>query len=170
MPLGLGMHPFDVVMFHDGVLRGDDVAAESLAQYERVILPEVISLAAGQTELRLLACPAAGREHHRLFGELGGEGDVASDPRSRADHPGRLDRCARTWCPARRRSWWSPGMARGAANLQRAPMRWRPLHVINYDYDDELEQTVRATGVGVNLQVPFAATTARVRALGAEGR
>jgi hypothetical protein len=151
--LGLARYPLDVLMFHDGVNRADDVDPAALHRYQRIVLPGCSSLTRRQVEALADYLGQGGTV--TVLGELGGQDGV--EVAAIAQHP-------RTTTAAEAEAQQLvpdppqvvlDGLVRGAANLQALPQGGAALHVVNYDYDEETDSTVTATDVSVSLRLPL---------------
>jgi hypothetical protein len=156
--------PFDVVIFHDGVLRKDDVDAQSLARYRHVLLPEV----------RVLTDQQAGALRGYLAGggRLTVVGDLAPAAADLLDHPGtRRVTSAEEALADHPSQVVVDGPADVAANLHRTAAGIA-LHLVSYDYDEAAGRTPTHEDVTVRVTLPATegtgspVTTARVHTPG----
>jgi hypothetical protein len=145
--IGTAGIPFDVVMFHDGVLRNDEASADSLQRYARVVLPETHSLTAQQVDAVLGYLDAGGTV--TVTGRIGSTSSDArigellahrGTSRSRTDAASDLvPQTVQVTIDARR----------VAANLQAPDSGLVALHIVNYDYDEDADRVAVARDVAV---------------------
>jgi hypothetical protein len=146
--------PYDVVFFPDGSLRPDTISADQLRQYRVVILPDCQFLSAAQAEAlrgylddggRLLALGAPGanlpEELRRALVEH--ERATILDPQRElviADIPAepqvRIDTAANI-----------------AVHIQRVESG-AAIHIIRYDYDEQLDRVPPLPGLALEVRLP----------------
>ena len=157
--LGVAGVPIDVVMFHDDLNRVDDASAAALARYERIVLPDCTLLTQRQVDAVLGYLEGGGRV--TVLGELGGQDGVdASAIIAHANTVTASTPIVSELVPDGLQLELT-GLVRGAASIQRG-VDHPALHIVNYDYDDDVEATVRTAGIAVSLRVPFAVESAVV--------
>jgi hypothetical protein len=162
--IGVSGTPFDVVMFHDGRLREDDVTAESLRRYRRLVLPDAHALTPKQVDAVLGYLDQGGSV--TISGRVGStvQGiDVAAigaHPRTlRAERNE-----AATLLPGDAQV--SIDAPRVGANLQSADGGVVALHIVNYDYDEAGGRTAVAKDVAIDAAPARGVTEVTVHAPG----
>jgi hypothetical protein len=154
---------FDVVVLPDEVLRPNDVDAAALRRYDLVVLPDVWGISPAQHAALVEYLDGGGRVV--LQGVYGGElGDVAH---ALVDHP----RTERSGSAEETVALVEPEVLAdlgpsAAVSLQLAPAGGWALHVVNYDYDDELDEVRVRTDVEVRVRTEERFTHATVHAPG----
>ena len=158
--LAAAHQPFDAVIFHDGVLREDDASAADLARYRRVVLPDCTRLT--DRQLDALRDYAGSGGEVFVVGDIGG-GTVGRDMAWLTTAPtvhrialgDTADRVARS----------AVGVniaADLAVNLQTTNAGHAVLHVVNYTYDADTDRTTVFTDVTVEVDLPYAPSSASV--------
>jgi hypothetical protein len=161
--IGVSGNPFDVVMFHDGLLRDDDATAESLGRYARVILPNAHSLTAVQADAVLGYLGTGGTV--TVTGTLGSRGAKETVDAILA-HAGTIvvDSYEADALLASRAQVRLAGVPRAASNLQQVGDDRAALHVVNYDYDEESDATRSVRDFEVEVSLPFTPARATIHA------
>ncbi|TDE08477.1 hypothetical protein [Jiangella asiatica] len=165
--LARAQHPFDVVIFHDGVLREDDVTPERLRQYRHLVLPDCWALSGGQVDAVAGYLDDGGRVI--VIGDLRGGDDGTSTARI-LEHPGtRVVASARTVADdAGDAQVEIKALTDVAVNLQRTSRGTVALHIVNYEYDDALDRTAAVDNAEVSVRLPEPVTRVRVHTPGEE--
>ena len=158
-------HPLDVVVFHDGRIRADDLVIERLQRYRRVVLPDCTALTERQARVLLDYLELGGAL--TIFGELDASGEpglvteMRDHPRSRSV----VSVDAELLSPERQVT--VTGVERAALNLQRT-LTGVALHMIVYDHDDPADRSRQARDVSVSVRLPFIARAATLFRPGAK--
>jgi hypothetical protein len=123
--------PFDVVVLPEGVLRADSITLDDVARYHSLILPECTFLTTAQAKVlgEFLA-----RGGHILATADVRAGDLAGGPQVLA-----------------------PGAPDMAINIQRIGEKQAAVHVIRYDYDEDLDAVPIIPSMHIDLRIgrPF---------------
>ena len=147
-------HPYDVVFFPDGELRDDTPPLDDLRQYRTLILPECHFLTIAQAEL-----VASMLDHGGRVLVLGGLGANLADPVRR-----RIVENANTTCvdggdlrildslPSGRQARLGQP-ANLAISVHRVD-RGAAIHLIRYDFDEEIDRTPILQELTLDLRLP----------------
>jgi hypothetical protein len=157
--------PFDVLIFHDGLLRPDDATEESLSSYLHVVLPNCRALTSQQVAAVIGYLNAGGKV--TVVGDLAG-------PKGESDVTGIIDHPNTRSAPVPDLSFSDTdtpqvhidGVADVAINLQRGENGTTAMHLINYDYDEGGDRTKAAKDVEISVRLPHQVSGARVHAPG----
>jgi len=158
--------PFDVVLFPDGVTATDRVAAEALARYDTLVLPQVTHLTASQAAALRGYLDGGGRVV--VVGDLGTH-LPAPERQALLDHPGTvragLDDVDGLLPSGRQVRVSGPDVA---VNIARLADGSAAVHLVNYGYDEQADRVSTLSEVEVTVTLPMEATRATV--LSAEGK
>jgi hypothetical protein len=152
--------PFDVVMFADGVTAPDRIDAGSLRQYPTVILPGCVHLTTGQA--RALGEYLDGGGWAVVVGELGenlppAERDgLLGHENVRRGTIGDVDALLPRGRQLRVRAADGSGSGSGVnlgVNIQHLPDGAAAVHLVNYDYDREIDGVRSLTDVELTVEL-----------------
>jgi hypothetical protein len=146
--------PYDVLFFPDGDLRPDTLTAETLRQYQTVVLPDCRYLTAAQSQLLREYLAKGG--YLLVMGELGSNLPV-SEQEAILNHRGtsRITNSSGfniAWLPVEPQVRLSAS-ANLAIHLQRVEAGVA-LHIIRYDYDFENDQVPDLEEVELEIDLP----------------
>jgi hypothetical protein len=151
--------PFDVVIFPDGVTAPDRAAAEALARYTSVVLPDVHALTVGQVAA--------------IQGYLDGGGAVVVTDRfgenlptpvceGVLEHPGLCRASAASLEELLPHGHQVQIDVSAAANIQQLANGSYALHLVNYDYDALVDAVRACSDVRLRVRLPKAKERATV--------
>lgn len=147
--------PFDVVVFGDTSLREGDVSTDAFAKYRTVVLPGCTELTAAQLAALEAFLDAGG--HVRALGELGA--NLEGEARHRLFAHPRVSRGSSLTIGdlADGPQVKVVGLGDCYLHVHRMGERAAALHLIRYDYDEQLDAvpTVERAEIGLRLARPF---------------
>ena len=154
---------FDVVIFHDGQLRDDDIRSEDLARYRHLVLPDCRDLTLLQAEALARYLDDGG--HVTVIGQLDAPGH-AETVTAILTHPGTTTTSVADLATVTPRppQVGLRGPVDAAANLQVTAAGTTALHIVNYDYDHAASCTRVYDEVSVTVRLPRPVTRACIHA------